>query len=96
MSNIDWSMLRTAAQVKKEAEDQAEYDRIAPMLFEEKEWAERERNFATMAIEAIEDDGDDAPDSGTIAEWRAYRTQVRKWKEGAPGFPYKENRPVRP
>ncbi len=89
MNNIDWSKLRKAADIKAEAE----MLRLAPLIAEETEWVESERNFVTEQLEAIED-GEEVP--STEREWRDYRIQVRAWKEGAEGFPEAEKRPVRP
>ena len=89
MSNIDWSKLRKAADIKAEAEKV----RLAPLIAEETQWVESERNFVTEQLEAIED-GEEVP--GTEREWRDYRIQVRAWKEGVEGFPEAEKRPVRP
>ena len=87
--NIDWSKLRKAADIKAEAEKV----RLAPLIAEETQWVESERNFVTEQLEAIED-GEEVP--GTEREWRDYRIQVRAWKEGVEGFPEVEKRPVRP
>ena len=89
MNNIDWSKLRKAADIKAEAE----MVRLAPLIAEETQWVESERNFVTEQLEAIED-GEEVP--GTEREWRDYRIQVRAWKEGVEGFPEAEKRPVRP
>ena len=89
MNNIDWSKLRKAADIKAEAEKV----RLAPLIAEETQWVESERNFVTEQLEAIED-GEEVP--GTEREWRDYRIQVRAWKEGVEGFPEAEKRPVRP
>lgn len=89
MNNIDWSKLRKAADIKAEAE----MVRLAPLIAEETQWVESERNFVTEQLEAIED-GEEVP--GTEREWRDYRIQVRAWKEAAEGFPEAEKRPVRP
>lgn len=85
MSNIDWSMLRRAADIA--AEELEVYAR------EEALWVELERKYASERLEAIED-GEDI--HGTERQWRDYRIQVRAWKPGAEGFPSKESRPVRP
>ena len=89
MSNIDWSKLRKAADIKAEAE----LARLAPLIAEETQWVESERNYVAEQLEAIED-GEEIP--GTEREWRDYRIQVRAWKEGTEGYPDSENRPVRP
>ena len=89
MNNSEWSKLRKAADIKAEAE----MVRLAPLIAEETQWVESERNFVTEQLEAIED-GEEVP--GTEREWRDYRIQVRAWKEGVEGFPEAEKRPVRP
>ncbi|NMY37117.1 MULTISPECIES: hypothetical protein [unclassified Pseudomonas] len=89
MSNIDWSKLRKAADIKAEAE----LARLAPLIAEETQWVESERNYVAEQLEAIED-GEETP--GTECEWRDYRIQVRAWKQGAEGFPDSDKRPARP
>ena len=89
MSNIDWSKLRKAADIKAEAE----LARLAPLIAEETQWVESERNYVAEQLEAIED-GEEIP--GTEREWRDYRIQVRAWNQGAEGFPDSDKRPARP
>ena len=89
MSNIDWSKLRKAADIKAEAE----LARLAPLIAEETQWVESERNYVAEQLEAIED-GEEIP--GTEREWRDYRIQVRAWKQGAEDFPDSDKRPARP
>ena len=89
MSNIDWSKLRKAADIMAEAE----LARLAPLIAEETQWVESERNYVAEKLEAIED-GEEIP--GTEREWRDYRIQVRAWKQGAEGFPDSDKRPARP
>jgi len=89
MSNIDWSKLRKAADIMAEAE----LARLAPLIAEETQWVESERNYVAEQLEAIED-GEEVP--GTEREWRDYRIQVRAWKQGAEGFPDSDKRPARP
>ena len=89
MSNIDWSELRKAADIKAEAEAA----RLAPLIAVEAQWAEQERKFVAEQLEAIED-GEQV--AGTERLWRDYRTQVRAWKLDADGFPDSNLRPARP
>ena len=51
MSNIDWSELRKAADIKAEAETA----RLAPLIAVEVQWVEQERKFVAEQLEAIED-----------------------------------------
>ena len=46
MSNIDWSKLRKAADIKAEA-DAA---RLAPLIAAESEWVEQERQFVAEQL----------------------------------------------
>ena len=89
MSNIDWSKLRKAADIRAEA-DAA---RLAPLIAAEVQWAEQERKFVVEQLEAIED-GEKG--LGTERQWRDYRTQVRAWKLDAEGYPDSSQRPERP
>ena len=89
MSNIDWSKLRKAADIRAEA-DAA---RLSPLIAAEVQWAEQERKFAAEQLEAIED-GEECV--GTEHQWRDYRTQVRAWKLDAEGYPDSSQRPERP
>ena len=89
MSNIDWSELRKAADIKAEAEAA----RLAPLIAVEVQWAEQERKRVAEQLEAIED-GEQVV--GTERQWRDYRTQVRAWKLDAEGYPDLSLRPVRP
>ena len=89
MTNIDWSKLRKAADIKAETEAA----RSAPLIAAETQWADQERKFASDQLEAIED-GESV--AGTEREWRNYRTQVRGWKLGAEGYPDSNLRPARP
>jgi hypothetical protein len=58
-------------------------------------WRVREVAFITDQLMGVED-GDPSALPGTEAEWRAYRTAARAWKEGAENFPDQEHRPSRP
>lgn len=89
MSNIDWSKLRKAADIRAEADDA----RLAPLIAAEVQWTEQERKFAAEKLEAIED-GEKGV--GTERQWRDYRTQVRAWKLDAEGYPDSSQRPERP
>lgn len=89
MSNVDWSKLRKAADIKAAAEAA----RLAPLIAAEWEWVEQERQFVAEQLEAIED-GEEIP--STEREWRDYRILVRAWKLGADGYPDSNRRPVRP
>ena len=89
MSNIDWSKLRKAADIKSEEEAA----RLVPLIASEAQWVELERSFVAVQLEAIED-GEQI--IGTERQWRDYRTQVRAWKEGAEGYPDSTHRPTRP
>lgn len=51
MTNIDWSKLRKAADIKAETEAA----RSAPLIAAETQWADQERKFASDQLEAIED-----------------------------------------
>ncbi|WP_055134849.1 hypothetical protein QZH45_11420 [Pseudomonas corrugata] len=42
------------------------------------------------------EDNDPSAEPGTADQWRAYRVQVRAWKDGAPNYPDRAYRPVRP
>ena len=89
MSNIDWSELRKAADIKAEAETA----RLAPLIAVEVQWVEQERKFVAEQLEAIEDG---EPVTGTERQWRDYRTKVRAWKLGGEGYPESSQRPARP
>ncbi|WP_460410453.1 MULTISPECIES: hypothetical protein [unclassified Pseudomonas] len=89
--NIDWSLLITKAM--KNA-DSAAVTRAACVLAEDA-WRVKEAAFIADQLIGIED-GDPAALPGTEAEWRAYRTKVRNWKEGEQFFPDTTYRPIRP
>jgi len=89
--NIDWSQLITKAM--KDAEVAAA-TRAAAVLAEDA-WRAKETAFIADQLIGIED-GDPAALPGTETEWRAYRTKVRNWKEGAQFFPDLTYRPIRP
>ncbi|MBV4518546.1 hypothetical protein KVG88_00595 [Pseudomonas sp. SWRI74] len=89
--NIDWSQLITKA--AKDAEVAAA-ERAAAVQIEDA-WRLKETAFIADQLIGIED-GDPAALPGTEAEWRAYRTKVRNWKEGAQFFPDLTHRPIRP
>ncbi|MHA6138527.1 hypothetical protein ACX3YC_13965 [Pseudomonas mohnii] len=89
--NIDWSHLITKAMKDAEA---AAIMRAAGVLTEDA-WRVKESAFIADQLIGIED-GDPAALPGTEAEWRAYRTKVRNWKEGAQFFPDLTHRPIRP
>lgn len=61
----------------------------------EDDWRAEEMDFIANQLIAMEDSAPDAL-PGTEQQWRAYRTGVRNWKEGAAGFPDATKRPVRP
>lgn len=91
MKNIDWSMLSTKA-----SRDKKEVDEInARLSAKQDSWRSAEMAFIADQLIAIEDGAEDAL-PGTDAQWRAYRTLVRNWKEGAEGYPFEENAPQRP
>ena len=89
MINIDWTSLRTAADIAAEAETA----RLAPLIAVEVQWVEQERKFVAEQLEAIED-GEQMV--GTERQWRDYRTQVRAWKLDAEGYPDSNMRPSCP
>ena len=89
MSNIDWSELCKAADIKAEAETA----RLAPLIAVEVQWVEQERRFVAEQLEAIED-GEQV--AGTERQWRDYRTEVRAWRLGGEGYPDSNMRPARP
>lgn len=91
MNNIDWSQLITKA-MKDAAIAQ---EQRAKSVVEEDAWRVEEMAFIADQLIAIEDGAEDAL-PGTDAEWRAYRTKVRNWKEGTVGFPDSGTRPKRP
>lgn len=89
---IDWSQLITKEM--KEAE-QVAIARVAAVISED-QWRTHEMEFIADQLIAIEDEDPDAL-PGTTQEWRAYRTEVRSWKEGGnENFPNAEHRPTRP
>lgn len=87
MSNINWNFLITAA-MKNEREQ-------VMLELAENGWREAELDFIADQLIALED-LDPAALPGTDRQWRDYRIQVRKWSEGAPGYPAVEHRPQRP
>ena len=89
MNNIDWSQLRSAADIAAEKET----SRLAPLIAEEVKWVEQERSFVSVQLEALED-GEKIP--GTERQWRDHRILVRAWQEGAEYYPDSRHRPVRP
>lgn len=91
MSNINWNMLITKA-MKDEAEAKTLEDSHAARQVA---WRAAEMTFIAEQLIALEDGAEDAL-PGSEAEWRAYRTKVRNWREGADGYPFEENAPQRP
>lgn len=81
MSNIDWSQKINIKYAEGAAEARA--------------WQEEEMRLIAEQLPALED-GDPSALPGTEREWRDYRIKVRAWKEGAEGYPLKENYPQRP
>lgn len=76
--------------------DKIESDRIlAEQVKAEDDWRVMEIAFIADQLIAMED-GDPEALPGTEAQWRAYRTATRNWKEGAEHFPDLAHRPVRP
>jgi len=91
MSNIDWTKLVTR-EMKLAA--QAAIKRAENVAIED-QWRILEVAFIADQLIGIED-GDPSALPGTDAQWRAYRTKVRAWKEGALYFPDITHRPIRP
>lgn len=85
--NIDWSQLSTA-------HARAEL-LLRPLKDAETVWQTAEMAFIANQLTALEDQDPDAL-PGTDRQWRDYRIQVRKWLEGAEGFPAAALRPHRP
>lgn len=85
--NIDWSQL-TTAHVRAAV-------LLKPLRDEQATWQVAEMTFIADQLIALED-LDPTALPGTERQWRDYRTQVRKWTEGAEGFPAVELRPRRP
>jgi hypothetical protein len=88
---IDWSQLITKAMKDAEA---AATTRASEVLAEDA-WRVKETAFIADQLIGMED-GDPAALPGEEADWRAYRTKVRNWKEGAQFFPDLIHRPIRP
>jgi hypothetical protein len=89
--NINWTMLITKAMKDAAAAAAA---RAAQVIVEEAWRVDEMADIADQLI-AIED-GDPTALPGTDLQWRAYRTKVRAWKEGAQDFPDPTKRPTRP
>ncbi len=91
MSNINWDMLIT-----KEMKD-AEKAKATEAVYavNQEAWRSTEMSFIADQLIALEDGAEDSL-PGSDAEWRAYRTKVRNWREGADGYPFEENAPQRP
>ncbi|MFC3939651.1 hypothetical protein CCU68_18880 [Pseudomonas gingeri NCPPB 3146 = LMG 5327] len=64
-------------------------------LIRESEWQAQEMLVIEDQRMAIEEEDPEAL-PGTDKEWLQYRTKVRKWIEGAEGYPEMTRRPVRP
>ena len=91
MSNINWDMLITKAMKDEAAAKTLE----ASYAARQEAWRATEMTFIAEQLIALEDGAEDAL-PGSEAEWRAYRTKVRNWREGADGYPFEENAPQRP
>jgi hypothetical protein len=65
------------------------------VIAREDAWRAEEMEFIANQLIAMEDSAPDAL-PGTEQQWRAYRTLIRGWKEGADHFPDQTFRPVRP
>lgn len=85
--NIDWSQLTTARDRANRL--------LAPLKEAEARWQTAEMAFIADQLIALEDQ-DPTAQPGTERQWRDYRTQVRRWEEGADGYPALESRPHRP
>lgn len=81
---IDWSQQVTAEQQR------AAVDGVT-----EDKWRLSELVVIADQLMAIED-GDPSALPGTETQWRDYRTAVRHWTTGTPGFPDAAQRPQRP
>lgn len=88
---IDWSQLITREM--KDAQEKLIIDSMKAII--EDQWRIVEMELIADQLIAIEDD-DPSALPGTIAQWRAYRTKVRAWKEGNVLFPNSSERPTRP
>lgn len=73
------------------------YERLYAPAPEAIETAWRDEEYAKIPeyLLMIEDGDPDAP-FGTIDQWKLYRIALRRWKEGAEGWPDSANRPARP
>lgn len=61
----------------------------------ENQWRDAEIRVVKDNLDAILfEDPDALP--GTESQWKAYGVALRRWKEGADGFPHEEHRPSRP
>jgi hypothetical protein len=90
MSNIDWSRLSTKAM--RDAEE-ASHQRAANAKVEDA-WQLTQMRLIADQLIALEDADPDAMDV-TEAQWRAYRTKIRAWKDGGnPDFPDATKRPT--
>lgn len=91
MIDIDWSQMITA-----EMKAAAEGERLRQQLvIEQDAWRISELDVIRNQLDLLLfEDPEALP--GTEAQWKLYGRAVSRWKEGAEGFPYIENRPVRP
>lgn len=62
------------------------------LVHRERAWRDGELSRADITLNRIQDG---MSGFGTVAQWRAYRVDLRNWPE-SPDFPKVENRPVAP
>jgi hypothetical protein len=65
------------------------------VIASEESWRDAEIQVVKDNLDAILFEDPDAL-LGTESQWKAYGVALRRWKEGAEGYPHEEHRPSRP
>lgn len=88
-------VLMTDAEVDDFYEERRKIDDAYIAVGLESQWRDSEIRVVKDNLDAILfEDPDALP--GTESQWKAYGVALRRWKEGAEGFPHEEHRPPRP
>ncbi|WP_139671658.1 hypothetical protein [Pseudomonas sp. F16(2018)] len=88
-------VLMTDAEVDDFYEERQKIDEAYNKIAAENSWRDSEIRVVKDNLDAILfEDPDALP--GTESQWKAYGVALRRWKEGAEGYPHEEHRPSRP
>ena len=92
---IENSVLMTDEEVDAFYEERRQIDEAYNKVAIENAWRDSEIRVVKDNLDAILfEDPDALP--GTESQWKAYGVALRRWKEGAEGWPDSSSRPKRP